>query len=122
MTTEIKSKIKNLKENDLYSVLLYAIYKCTGDPDYSTLSELIYALNKDGLLNLCSIFGGCIIRVPTLTELKVFANALLIYSRMEEGVTFSEAFKETELDKELISDVSKAYLKIKETIDNYGKQ
>ena len=62
----LKHNISDLKEKDLYSIILYSIYKLTGDPQYSTISELIYTLNKDSLLNLCSVFGGCTIKIPTI--------------------------------------------------------
>ena len=117
----LKHNISDLKEKDLYSLILYSIYKLTGDPQYSTISELIYTLNKDSLLNLCSVFGGCTIKIPTIEELKIFSSALVIYEGIASGMTFNQAYAETGMDKKYKSDIGRAYKAIVEVISTYGR-
>ena len=101
-STRLINDIKALSEDDLINEILYLIYKLNDNPKYSTISELIYVLGKDTLFKLCSIFGGCEIKVPTLLELKLFTGALYIYSAMNnDGITFEDAFKELKLDSSL---------------------
>ena len=53
------------------------------------------------MFKLCSVFGGCEIKVPTLLELKLFTGALYVYSAMNnQGITFEDAFKNLELDNQ----------------------
>lgn len=118
---EINKNLDSLKEKDLYGILLYAIYKCTEDPGYSAISELIYTLDKESFFNLCSVFGGCTIKIPTTTELKMYLGALLIYYQVSMGKSFNEAYKDTDLDIKYKKDVIKIYSKLKDIIDNYGK-
>ena len=108
-----------LKNKDIYHILLYAIYKCTDDPDYSIISELIYAMDEKSLLNFCSIFGGCTIKVPTIDELKVYTNGLLVYQLIMEGKSFNDAFKETGLSSKYKKDIVKIYTALKDIIDEY---
>ena len=70
-----KSNIKNLKDADLYSLMLFALYRMTDIPEYSSLSQMAYVLDKDNLLNLCEYFGGQTITIPTTKDLES-----LIYS------------------------------------------
>lgn len=120
-TTTYSKDLDNLKEEDLYSIILYAIYKCTNEDKYSTISELIYTVDKDSLLNLCSIFGGMTIKIPTIKELKLYTNALLVYSKTLKGYNFNDAFKETGLDSSLKKDVANIYNVLVNIIENYGR-
>ena len=118
-TTLTNKNIGLLKNKDIYHILLYAIYKCTDDPDYSIISELIYAMDEKSLLNFCSIFGGCTFKVPTIEELKIYTNGLLVYQLMLEGKSFNDAFKETGLNSKYKKDVAKIYTTLKDIIDEY---
>ena len=118
-TTITSKNLGLLKNKDLYHILLYAIYKCTDDPNYSVISELIYAMDEKSLLNFCSIFGGCTFTVPTIDELKTYINGLLVYQLMQEGSSFNDAFKETGLNNKYKKDIAKIYTVLKDIIDEY---
>jgi len=112
-----------LKEEDLYNLILYSIFKIREDPEYSVISELIYILGKDGLLNLCSSLGGCTIKIPTILELKVFTNALLIYYySITENKSFNESFKKLEIDPNLRKDIIEVYKKVVDIANGYNKK
>lgn len=116
----VSKNIDKLKEKDLYGIILYAIYKCTNIQEYSTISELIYSMDKYSFLNLCSVFGGTTIKIPTINEVKIYTNALLIYQLMaEDNISFDEAYDKTGLDKEYKTVVAKIYATIKEIVSNY---
>ena len=117
--SKVTKDIGLLKNKDVYNILLYAIYKCTNDPEYATISELIYALDEKSFLNLCSIFGGCTIRIPTVDELKIYTNGLLVYQLMLEGKSFNDAFKATGLNNKYKKDIAKIYTVLKGIIDEY---
>ncbi len=75
----IKSELNNLTEKDVYSLVLFAMYKMNESSEYSALSQLAYVLDKENLLKLCEYFGGLTIRIPTINELETFVYALQIY-------------------------------------------
>ena len=77
--TRLKSEIDTLKNKDIYSLMLFILFKLRDLPEYSTLSELIYILNKDEFLKLCEYFGGLTIKIPTIEELENLVNVLLLY-------------------------------------------
>ena len=115
--------INDLKEDDLISILLYAIYKMSNDGEYSTLSELIYVLDRNTLYKLCSIFGGVTLKIPTLTELKIFIGALVVYQSMvEEGTSFNTAFNKTNLDISYKKEVFNIYNILTDIISNYNNE
>ena len=119
MATKTSKDISLLKNKDIYNILLYAIYKCTNDPEYSVISELIYTMDEKSLLNFCSKFGGCTFKVPTIDELKTYTNALLVYQLMLEGKSFNEAFKLTGMNIKFKKQVAKIYTVLKDIIDEY---
>ena len=113
------NKINNFSEQDLYGVILYAIYKNTKDPKYATLSELIYTLDKKSLLNFCSIFGGLTIKVPTLNELRLYTNALLLYQKVSNGTSLNDAYKEIDVDRKDREDILGLFYSIQESVNDY---
>ncbi len=54
----IKNNLEKLKERDVMSLLMFCLYKLVDIPEYSSLSELCYVLDKNNLYNLCEFFGG----------------------------------------------------------------
>ena len=111
--------LDNFKEKDLYSIILYAIYKNTQDPRYSTLSELIYTLDKNSLLNFCSIFGGITITVPTLDQLNLYTNTLLLYQKVANGWSISEAMKSLDIDQKDKEKILDLFFIIKDSVNEY---
>ena len=79
----IKRELDNLTEADIYSLMLFALYKTNELPEYSSLSQLSYILDKDNLLKLCEYFGGTTIRIPTVSELELLLNSLLVYQLVD---------------------------------------
>ena len=75
----IKNNLENLKQTDLYSLVLFSLYKMIEIPEYSSLAELAYVLDKKNLLNFCEYFGGQTITVPTTRELEALTYSLLLY-------------------------------------------
>lgn len=72
-------EILSVKELDIYSLILFALFKLRDIPDYLVLSELVYILDKDSLLKLCEYFGGTTIHIPTIDELESLLYSLLLY-------------------------------------------
>lgn len=91
---EISEKLNELKATDVYSLLLFAIYKLLDNPKYSTLSELSYILDKDNLLKFLTYYGGKTISIPTLEELSLLLDALFLYNYVNlNNLEFAEALK-----------------------------
>ena len=80
---KIKTEIARLKEMDVYSLMLFALYKIKDIPEFSTLSEMAYVLDKDNLLKLCEYFGGLTIKIPTVDELQSIIYALVLYQYVD---------------------------------------
>ena len=115
------SDLKKLNENEIYTMLLYAMYKFTNDENYSTISELMYTLDKTNFFKLCSVFGGCTIKVPTINEIKIYVKALLVYECVQEGKSFEEALSEAEVDFTEKTKIIQLYKSISEVVDEYFK-
>ena len=67
-----------LKYIDVYSLMLFAMFKLRDIPEYASLSEMVYILDKDSLLKLCEYFGGLTIKIPTIEELESIRNKKFI--------------------------------------------
>ncbi len=116
----IREEIKNLKTADIFSLLLFVLYKIRNIEEYSTISELAYVLDKNNLIKLCEYFGGMTIKVPTIDELENLINSMLLYQYINvDGYSYNEAIKLIGFDSTELRKVKKEYNKISEVLDNY---
>lgn len=117
----IQNNIENLKQQDFYSLLLFALYKFNDVKEYSSLSQLAYILDKDNLLNLCEYFGGQTITVPTLQELESLIYSLLLYQYVKiDGMEYDEALKLIGHESCELRQVKKRYKALCDVLENYS--
>lgn len=117
----IKEELDKLKTTDLFSLLLFVLYRIRGIEEYSAISELAYVLDKQNLLNLCEYFGGLTITIPTIDELESLINSLLIYQYVNiDGYSYNEAIKKIGFNSYQLRKVKKDYNKIVDILDNYS--
>lgn len=116
----IKGELSNLKERDIWSFLLFALFKIRNIPEYSGLSELAYILDKQNLINFCEYFGGLTIRVPKVEELETLLYALLVYQythvdKLDIDCAFN-LIKDKSINQK---EVRECYHKIVELLNDY---
>lgn len=117
----IKQELNKLKEIDVYSMMLFALYKMKDMEEYSVLSELAYVIDKQNLLNLCEYFGGLTIRIPTIDELESLLNSMMIYQYVEiDGMSYDDAVKSIGFDSSELRSIKKNYLKLCKILNNYS--
>lgn len=117
----IKEELNQLKETDVYSMLLFVLYKMKNIEEYSVLSEMAYVLDKQNLLNLCEYFGGLTIKIPTIDDLESLLNSLILYQYVEiEGMPYNDAVKKIGFDSYDLRKVKKDYLKLCNILENYS--
>lgn len=117
--TKIVESLNALNKTDVYSMLLFTLYKLQDLPEYSTLCELCYVLDNDNLTKLLAYYGGMTIKIPTLQEMRLVVQALLLYQyvNMENG-DFAEALDAIAVDYP-VEEVKKVYQKLCDVIANY---
>ena len=87
-----KTELDNLRTKDIYSLILFALFKLKDLPEYSALSELAYILDKENLLKLCEFFGGMTITIPTMQELESIVYSLVLYQYVKiDGMEYNDA-------------------------------
>lgn len=117
----IRTELSNMKAKDYYSVMLFCLYKMTNLPEYSTLSELAFILDKDSLLKLCEYFGGITIKIPTISELEVLVNTLILYKTIEvDKLPFNDAVKQLSERCECMNDVLNNYNQLAKLLSEYS--
>ena len=119
---KLKQEILKLKQKDIYTLLLFVLFKLRDIPEYSTLSELAYILDKKNLLQLCEYFGGLTIKIPTITELESIVYSLTLYQYINiEGKTMDEAIKLIGKPANVdISIIKSDYFKIAAIMEEYS--
>ena len=96
---QIVKDINTLKEDDLVTIILFCLYKMTGDPEYATISELAYTLDRNSMYNLCATFGGTTIKIPTLKEYKDMISIMLAFNYVHtEKMSFEDACRKANVD------------------------
>lgn len=117
----IKEELNQLKETDVYSMLLFVLYQMKNLPEYSVLSELAYILDKQNLLNLCEYFGGLTIEIPTIDELESLLNSLLMYQYIDiEGLSYSDAINKIGFNSFDLRKIKKDYSRLSKILENYS--
>lgn len=118
--TKLTEALNSLNKTDIYSLMLFTLYKMNDDPKYSTLSELCYILDGDNLSKLLSYYGGMTIKIPTLREMRLLLQALLLfqYVNLEKG-TFEEGLKAVTEDEFEPEEIKSTYKLLLEVVDNY---
>lgn len=116
----IRNNIENLKQTDFYSLLLFSLFKMTEVPEYSSLSQLAYVLDKDNLLNLCEYFGGQTITIPTTKELESLVYSLLLYQYVKiDKMDYEEAVELIGHESCELRQVKKRYHALCKVMDKY---
>ena len=114
MKTGIKANLNLLHLSDIYSLMLFIIYKVQDIPEYAVTSELCYLLDGANHTRLLTYFAGKTITIPTEEEFAELTNALLLYQYINvEGTSLTEA--QTRLENCTAKQKEKAtdlYLKI----------
>ena len=94
MTTKpsIKKSLNNLHLSDIYSLMLFILFKVQEIPEYAVISELCYLLDGANMTRLLTYFAGKTVTFPTEAEMAIVTNALLMYQYINiDGETFTSA-------------------------------
>jgi hypothetical protein len=122
MKNSIKKNLNNLHLSDIYSLMLFVLFKVQDIPEYALTSELCYLLDGANMTRLLTYFAGKTITFPTESEMKVVTNALLMYQYINiDGETFTAAQnrleKLTKKEKEAVTDL---YVKLLPIMKQYN--
>lgn len=121
MKNNILNTLNELSKTDVYSLILFALWKIKEIPEYSTLSELSYILDNNSLLRLLDYYGGTTIKIPTKEEFESLIEALTLYQEVNlEGKDFKESFSQLKLDGVTSKQVKDNYSKIEEILTKYN--
>ena len=116
----IKNELKKLNELDIWSLMLFVIYNFQKVPEYSTLSELVYILDKPHLLKLCEYFGGQTIKIPTIDQLEETILGMLLYQYIDiEKIPEEEAIELLRVDKSKEKVIKTCYKSLKYVLSTY---
>ena len=112
--------LEQLDEKDIYSLLLFVLYKLKDDKTFSVLSELVYLLDKGSLFNLLSVFGGLTITIPKTSDLKIIVAGLLVYQLVNiEGKDLTTSIKDVKTGEYTETELRDVYLKICDVVKDY---
>jgi hypothetical protein len=116
----IKTELNNLKNADIYSLMLFTLYQCRNSNEYSGLSELAYILDEKNLLNLLEYFGGMTITIPKIEDLELLLCGLSVYKSVNiDKLSVEESLAPYVNHTFKVEDIQNAYLKISDTMSNY---
>ena len=82
MKSSTKQDINNLHLSDIYSLMLFVLFKVQEIPEYAVTSELCYLLDGANMTRLLTYFAGRTVKFPTESDLAV------VYPLRKDGVFF----------------------------------
>lgn len=117
---KISEELEKLKSVDIYSLMMFALFKMRNIPEYSTLSELVYLIDRESLLKLCEYFGGLTIKIPTIDELESLVYSLLLYQCVDiDKMNYDDTLKSIGTRTSNMKRVKADYVKLKELLAKY---
>lgn len=122
MRNSINQNLNNLHLSDIYSLMLFVMYKLQDVPDYAVLSELCYLLDGANLTRLLTYFAGKTLKIPTQEEFANMSKAMLLYQYINlDGNSLSEAqSKLTDVTPKQQDKITELYLKIIPVMQQYN--
>jgi len=122
MKSSIKKNLNNLHLSDIYSLMLFVMYKMQDIPDYAVLSELCFLLDGSNLTRLLTYFAGRTITFPKEEDFAIVSNALLLYQYINiDGKSLTEAQgKLTDLTAKQKDEVTELYIKLLPIMRQYN--
>ena len=118
--SNIIKALEELDKKDIYSLILFILYRLKEIPEYSTLSELVYILDNENFIKLINYYGGKTIRIPKIDELSTILNALLVYEREQNtDLPLSDIFKDIGINKKEIPEIMKILQLIPQLMSDY---
>lgn len=122
MKNNIKKNLNNLHLSDIYSLMLFILFKVQEIPEYAVASELCYLLDGANMTRLLTYFAGRTITFPTESEMSIVTNALLMYQYINiDGETFTAAQNKLEkLTKKEKDKVTELYVQLLPIMKQYN--
>ena len=125
LVLSLYNNLSNINNADTLSVVLFILYKLGDSDEYGTFSKLSYILDRKEVLDMCEVFGGMTIKVPTLQELQKITQGLLLYTNVViNKQPMKKAIEEMDLTKNEQDQTIGVYEQICEVLKDYsfGKQ
>lgn len=122
MRNNIKKNLNSLHLSDIYSLMLFILFKVQDVPEYAVTSELCYLLDGANMTRLLTYFAGKTVTFPTEAEMAVVTNALLMYQYINiDGETFTAAQNKLEgLTKKEKDKVTELYVQLLPIMKQYN--
>ena len=123
MRESLKRSLNSLHLSDIYSLMLFILFKIQEIPDYATISELCYLLDSTSMTRLLTYFAGKTVTFPTESEMAVLTNALLMYQYINidgESITAAHQKLNSGLSKKELDEATDLYLKIIPIMKQYN--
>ena len=112
--------VSKIRDKDIYGMLLFALANIKDIPEYSSISQLCYILDKKNLLKLCQFFGGLTIKIPTIEDLEMLLYTLLLYQYINvDNMTFDEAIKIIGSKYDDVRVIKTNYCELAKILDKY---
>lgn len=122
MKNNIKKNLNSLHLSDIYSLMLFVLFKVQEIPEYAVTSELCYLLDGANMTRLLTYFAGRTVTFPTETEMAIVTSALLMYQYINiDGETFTAAQNKLEnLTKKEKDKVTELYVQLLPIMKQYN--
>ncbi len=123
MKSSVKKDINNLHLSDIYSLMLFVLFKVQEIPEYAVTSELCYLLDGANMTRLLTYFAGRTVKFPTEADLAIVTNALLLYQYINlDGDTFVSAQNKLgdKLTKKEMDKVTELYVQLLPIMKQYN--
>lgn len=123
MKSNVKQSLDSLKLSDIYSLMLFILFKVKEIPEYAVLSELCYLLDGRSITRILTYFAGRTITIPSEADFVILTNALLLYQYVNlDNMPFAIAIEK--LDQSLTNTqkdkITELYLQIIPIIAEYN--
>lgn len=117
---KIYDALNSLKKEDIYSLMLFTLYKLKDDPQYLTLTELCYLLDGDSLMKFLRYYGGMTITIPETKDLRLLLQGLRLFQYVQvNGGDFAQGLSALVGGEFTAAEIKEVYAKLCEVTSEY---
>ena len=117
---KVYEALNSLKKEDVYSLMLFTLYKLKDDPQYLTLTELCYLLDGESLIKFLRYYGGMTITIPESRDLRLVLEGLKLFQYVKvNGGDFAQGLSALSGGEFTTAEIKEIYAKLCEVTAEY---
>ncbi len=109
---------RSFTKDNAYYIALMLLYFLKGEKKYSTISEMVYLLDRENFLNLVQYYGGQEVYIPNNEEIITALKTVLLYQyRVINKLSWAESLKKAGFSSSESTNARGLYIALEQVLE-----